>query len=104
MELLLRQINYGVAEREMLRALMSRLSHKALNKLLAINGVEYLDKALEDGKDIIFIGSHINSVAHFLLIQKLRAIVYDAQVTFPSKNSPLDQSKFGHWLNKVTGR
>ena len=93
----------GQACREMQRVLMTRFSPDVLDRILPIEGLDHLDRALESGKGVILLASHINSASNFLLLQRLRQLGYDAQVAFPSKKDPFKPSRTGEFLNRVTG-
>jgi len=66
--------------------------------LLAIEGIEHLDRALETGKGVVFLGSHLNSLGNFLTLMVLRQRGYAASIALPTPATLFPDTRLRLWL------
>ena len=86
--------------RAVMLAIAPRLSDSQIAKLLPIEGLERLDAALERGKGVILLGSHINSVCLFLTTIMLRERGYNVRTALPEARDPWPPSRLRVLLNR----
>lgn len=91
------------AGRSLLLGLATRLTDAELERLLPIDGLEHLDAALEQGKGVILLGSHLNSLSMFNAIIMLRRRGYDIGVALPEADDPWAPSRARSFLAKRFG-
>ena len=82
------------AARSLLLALATQLTDDELERLLPVDGLEHLDAALELGRGVILLGSHLNSLTMFNAIIMLRRRGYDIGVALPEPDDPWQPSRF----------
>ncbi|NOY17545.1 MAG: hypothetical protein GXP23_11595 [Gammaproteobacteria bacterium] len=90
-------------QKELLVFTMSLMRPGRLERVIPIEGLEYLDHALENGRGAVLMGSHLNSIAHFLGIYRLRKMGYDAHAVMPTQDDPFKPSKAGLAIMRMTG-
>jgi len=90
-------------QRELLAFTMSFMNSGRLERVVPIEGLEYLDHALKNGKGVVLMGSHLNSIAHFLGIYRLRKMGYDAHAVMPTQDDPFKPSKVGRVIMHMSG-
>lgn len=91
------------AGRSLLLAVATRLTDAELARLLPTEGLEHLDAALEHGRGVILLGSHLNSVSMFNAIIMLRRRGYDIGVALPEAEDPWSPSVIRSFLAKRLG-
>lgn len=74
--------------RGVLLALAPRLTSAQMARLLPIEGLEHMDRALQQQRGVILLGSHLNSVCMFNAIVMLRERGYDIGVAQPEPGDP----------------
>lgn len=79
-------------------ALQSR--PEAWDEMVAIDGIEHLDDALDKGRGAVLLGSHLNSVGIFITIMILRRRGYDVGVALPSDEDLFPATRFGAMLRR----
>jgi KDO2-lipid IV(A) lauroyltransferase len=89
--------------RGMLRALAPRLTTAEMDELLPFEGLEHLDRALEQGRGAILLGSHLNSLCMFNAIVLLRERGYDIGVALPEEEDPWAPSLLQKAAARLTG-
>lgn len=89
--------------REMQKILLPRLSPKLVSSLVKFEGIENLDAAIDQGKGVMLLGSHLNSTVNFIAIHQLRQMGYDVQVVMPSEGDPFAPSLIGGFLARIFG-
>jgi lauroyl/myristoyl acyltransferase len=89
--------------RRLQSAIAPRLGPRRLARLFPMEGVENLDRALEAGRGVLLMASHINSAAMFIAILMLRARGYDVRVAMPTRKDPWAASRLRRAFDRLTG-
>lgn len=77
---------------------------KERESLLAVEGIEHLDQALELGKGVVLLGSHLNSLGNFLTMMILRQRGYAAGIALPSPATLFPDTPLRRWLRRGSER
>ena len=95
-----------VFEQKQLRGLLlyvfPKLTRSQLDKLLPIDGLEHLDRALSQRKGVVLLGSHLNSIMTLLTKDYLRTRGYDVRIAFPTQSLPYAPTLFRRMLDKLS--
>lgn len=95
-----------VFEQKQLRGLLlyvfPKLTPSQLDKLLPMDGLEHLDRALSQKKGVVLLGSHLNSIMTLLTKDCLRTRGYDVRVALPTKILPYSPTLFHQTLDKLS--
>lgn len=93
-------------EYKQLRALLlflePKLGSKQKDELFPIEGLENLDRALEEGKGAIVLGAHLNSVLMFAVKNLLRGKGYDVRIAVPKAQLPYQPSLFHRLVDRIS--
>lgn len=89
--------------RGVMHALAPRLTSAEMAKLVPVEGLEHLDRALEQGRGAILLGSHLNSVCMFNAIVMLRQQGYPIGVALPEDRDPWAPSLLRRAVTRFTG-
>jgi len=103
MESIVRQWFIFKHQKELLVFTMSLMNPGRLERVVPVEGLDHLDLALKNGKGVVLMGSHLNSIAHFLGIYRLRKMGYDAHAVMPTQDDPFKPSKVGRAIIRMTG-
>ena len=103
LDTLVRQFFEYKRMRHLLISLAPRLTRAEKERLLPIDGLHHLDAALAEGRGVILLGSHLNSISLFLSAIDLRERGYDVRVAIPTPNDPWPATAFGKLLNRLFG-
>ncbi|MFQ5901193.1 MAG: lysophospholipid acyltransferase family protein, partial [Thermodesulfobacteriota bacterium] len=90
--------------RELLIALLPKMTSLQLSELFSIEGLEHLDRAFSQDKGVILIGSHLNSVCTFIAIYLLREKGYNVRVAMPKEGDPYAPTPFRKIIYKFLGK
>ena len=101
LELLTRRFFEYKRIRGMMQAVAPRLTRAEMARLFPVEGLEHLDRALEQGRGAVLLGSHLNSISLFLSAIDLRERGYDVRVAIPTANDPWPATAFGTILNRL---
>ena len=74
------------------------MSPSERHSLLAIEGIQHLDDALDEGKGVVFLGSHLNSLGNFLTLMVLRQRGYAASIALPTPATLFPDTRLRLWL------
>lgn len=91
------------AMRKLLLAASLGMKPEEILERLPVEGLENLDKALEKGKGVVLLGTHLNSLCMFVTIVMLRKMGYDVRAALPEKEDSWAPSRFRSLLNRMTG-
>lgn len=100
LDVLTRQFFEYKRVRGALLALAPRLSEDEIAERVPLEGLERLDAALANGRGVILLGSHINSVCLFLTTIMLRARGYDVRTALAEEGEPWPSSTLRRWLDR----
>ena len=89
--------------RGVMQAVAPRLTSAEMAKLVPVEGLEHLDRALEQGRGAILLGSHLNSVCMFNAIPMLRQQGYPIGVALPEERDPWAPSLLRKGVTRLTG-
>lgn len=67
---------------------------------ISIDGLEHLDAALREGKGVILLVSHLNSIGGFMAIMVLRRRGYDVCLALPSEEELFEPTRVGRFLRR----
>jgi len=87
----------------LLANMLPRLRQSDLSRLYECQGLEHLDAALEAGKGVILLSSHLNGLCTFLLAAQLRRRGYKLTIALPVERDPWDRSRLRLFFDKLTG-
>jgi len=76
----------------------------AWGRAIEIQGLERLDRAIETGRGVVFLGSHLNSIGVFMSVIALRHRGYDIQVALPSDEELFPTTRVGAFLRRLLRR
>lgn len=100
----LRRLTRRFFELRQLRVLMLvlflRMDPDEWEQHISIEGLDHLDAALGEGKGVILLGSHLNSIGGFMAIMVLRRRGYDVQVALPSDEELFEPTRLGSFLRR----
>ena len=103
-DLMTRQFfEYGQLRR-LLFLLFPKMTPAQRNKIIPIEGLEYLDDALSQNKGVILLGSHLNSILMFAAIIMLRDRGYDVRVAVPTKTELYAPTLLRLLINRLSGQ
>lgn len=74
-----------------------------LEKYFPLRHLENLDRALAEGKGVIVIGSHVNSVGGLLAMISLRQRGYDVRVPMPDPHDAWPPTPFRRLVHRMLG-
>lgn len=103
LELLTRRFFEYKRIRGMMQAVAPRLTSAEMARLFPVEGLEHLDRALEQGRGAVLLGSHLNSVCMFNAIPMLRQQGYPIGVALPEERDPWAPSLLRKALMRLTG-
>ena len=89
--------------RGVMQAVAPRLTNAEMAKLVPVEGLEHVDRALEQGRGAILLGSHLNSVVMFNAIPMLRQQGYAIGVALPEERDPWAPSSLRKAMTRLTG-
>ena len=89
--------------RGVMQAVAPRLTGAEMAKLVPVEGLEHLDRALEQGRGAILLGSHLNSLCMFNAIVMLRQQGYPIAVALPEERDPWAPSVLRKAVVRLTG-
>jgi KDO2-lipid IV(A) lauroyltransferase len=89
--------------RGMMQAVAPRLTNAEMAQRLPVEGLDHLDRALEQGRGAILLGTHLNSVSMFNAIVMLRERGYDIGVALPEERDPWAPSRLRRAVSRLTG-
>lgn len=70
----------------------------------SLEGIEYLDQALSEGRGAILLGSHLNSKGVFIAVMLLRERGYDVSLALPSEDELHGRTLFGRHVLRRSDR
>ncbi len=88
--------------RALLIMLAPRMSTQELASLFRIEGLEHLDRAVERGRGVLLLGSHLHSVCMFLAIVLLRRRGYDIRVAMPTRRDPWSATRLRRYIDSLS--
>ena len=86
--------------RALLLTLTPRMSPERLEAMFPFDGLPNLDRALEAGRGVMLLGSHLNSVAMFIAIMMLRLRGYEIGVALPEPGDAWGRTRLRRWLDQ----
>lgn len=89
--------------RGILQAVAPRLTSAEMAELLPVEGLEHLDRALEPGRGVILLGTHLNSPCMFNAIVMLRQRGYDIGLALAEERDPWAPSVLRNAVTRFTG-
>lgn len=84
--------------------LVPRMSTEALERVIPIEGLDRLERAYAQGRGVIFLGSHLNSVMLFVAVVLLRRKGYDIRIAMPTMKDPWLQTRVRMLADRLAGR
>lgn len=87
--------------RALLITLAPRMSLERMRRAFPLEGLEHLDRALEQRRGVILLGSHINSVAMFLAVIMLRRLGYPVGVALPEQGDAWGRTRLRQALDRL---
>ena len=89
--------------RGVMQAVTPRLTSAQTAQLVPVEGLEHLDRALEQSRGAILLGSHLNSIVMFIAIPMLRQQGYAIGVALPEERDPWAPSLLRRAVSRFTG-
>lgn len=88
----------------LLVTLAPRMSTPTLERLVPIEGLEYLDAALAHGRGAMLVASHLNSASQFAALILLRRKGYDVGLAMPNADDPWEETRLRRALDRWVRR
>ena len=74
-----------------------------LEKHFPLRHIENLDRAIAEGKGVIIIGSHVNSIGGLLAVIRLRQLGYDVRSPMPDPHDAWPPTPFRRFIHGMFG-
>ena len=90
--------------RVLLKYLFPRLAPSVAERLWPIEGLDQLDRALEQNKGALLLLSHVNSIMGFVAKDMLIEKGYDIRVAFPVERRPFQPTRVRRLVDRIRGQ